>query len=98
MLLEVFNDVVKPGKPPPAEWLSSRLTVIFKKGDPEDCANYRPIAIIPIMYKIFTRMLCERLQENLGSNISVDQAAYRKGFSTVDHLISTTLLAERCEE
>ena len=29
---------------------------------------------------------------------SVDQAAYRKSFSTEDHLLSTTLLMEQCSE
>ena len=60
--------------------------------------NYRPIAILPILYKLFSRMLCNRLQDYLIPRQSVDQAAYRKGFSTEDHLLTVTLLIERSRE
>ena len=72
--------------------------MIFKKGDPELCANYRPIAIIPVLYKLFSQMICARLQPNFEKRQSPDQAAYRKGFSTEDHLLTLNLLMERCKE
>ena len=43
-------------------------------------------------------MLCARIQPGLLQSQSVDQAAYRPGFSTEDHLLSVTLLLERCHE
>ena len=57
-------------------------------------ANYRPIAIVPILYKLFSRMLCARLTSQLIAEQSCDQAAYRTGFSTEDHLLSLTLLVD----
>ena len=60
--------------------------------------NYRPIAILSILYKMFTRMLCIRVQRGLLREQSVDQGAYRPGFSTKDHLLCTTLLLEHCAE
>jgi hypothetical protein len=98
LILEVFNDVLKPGSEPPAEWRSSRLVVLFKKGDPTLTSNYRPIAILPILYKLFSRMLCGRIKPAIISQQSVDQAAYRQGFSTEDHLLTLTLLIEACAE
>ena len=83
---------------PPEEWRNTKLVVIFKKGDPTLPSNYRPIAILPIMYKLFSRILCNRLQEFLMPQQSVDQAAYRKGFSTEDHLLAVALLIERSKE
>jgi hypothetical protein len=98
LILEVFNDVLRPGGEPPAEWRSSRLVVLFKKGDPTLTSNYRPIAILPILYKLFSRMLCGRLKLAITSQQSVDQAAYRQGFSTEDHLLALTLLIEAAAE
>jgi hypothetical protein len=98
MILELFNDVLIPDGQLPADWRSSRLVVIFKKGDPKLPGNYRPIAILPILYKLFSRMLCGRLRGQIMREQSVDQAAYRQGFSTEDHLLSTTLLFEQCSE
>ena len=34
-MLELFNDLLQPDAPPPASWRRTRLTVIFKKHDPE---------------------------------------------------------------
>ena len=43
-------------------------------------------------------MLCNRLQPIIISEQSPDQAAYRKGYSTVDHMMAITLLTEGCAE
>ena len=97
-LVDVFNEVILLRKQPPEERRGTKLVVIFKKGDPTLSANYRPIAILPILYKLFTRVLCARLQVFLMPQQSVDQAAYRKGFSTEDHLLTASLIIERSKE
>ena len=97
MILELFNEVCASHVLPP-DWRKSRLVVLFKKGDPKMAANYRPVAILSLLYKLFSRMLCARLEDTIVSQQSVDQAAYRKGFSTDDHLLSLGLLLERCAE
>ena len=97
-MAELFNDVMLHKKHPPDEWRRTKLIVIFKKGDPKLPANYRPIAILPILYKLFSRILCNRLQAFLMPHQSVDQAAYRKGFSTEDHLLTVSLLIEKSRE
>ena len=97
-ILCLFNDILREDAVPPDTWQHTRLTVIFKKGDPKMASNYRPIAIIPILYKLFSRMLCNRIQSKVFSKLSPDQAAYRPGYATEDHLLSLTLLLERCTE
>jgi len=98
MVLDVFNDIILFKAPPPAAWKASRLTVIFKKGDASLPDNYRPISILPILYKLFSRMFCERLSLYLMPLQSVDQAAYRATFSTCDHLFVVTQLIEKTRE
>ena len=98
IILELFNDITKSDALSPDSWKKSRLTVIFKKNDPKLVSNYRPIAIIPILYKLFSRMLCSRVQGEVFKHLSPDQAAYRPGFSVDDHLLTVTLLVERCKE
>ena len=97
-ILDLFNDVLKGGAEPPSSWKHTRLVVIFKKGDSQLPSNYRPIAILPILYKLFSRMLCNRIQGTLLQSQTVDQAAYRHGFSTEDHLLALTLVTEQCQE
>ena len=43
-------------------------------------------------------MFCERIQTTLLSQQSSDQAAYRAGYSTEDHLLTVTLMTELCNE
>eukprot|EP00959_Pyramimonas_sp_CCMP1952_P076446 1597398-Pyramimonas_sp.AAC.1 len=43
-------------------------------------------------------MLCERLRPTITREQSTDQAAYRKGYGTIDHMLTTTLLVEACNE
>ncbi len=97
-ILDMFNDLLGPDSEPSKTWKETKLVVIFKKGDPRMAANYRPIAIVPILYKLFSRMICTRISERLMPQQSVEQAAYRKDFSTQDHLLTMTLLFEKSRE
>ncbi len=93
--LDLFNDVLRLDCTPPASWMCTRLIVLFKKGEPELPQNYRPISILPILYKLFARIICTRIQPAIVDAQSPDQAAYRKGYSTEDHLVTLTLLLEK---
>jgi hypothetical protein len=47
-------------------WIHSVLTRLPSKGDMTDVANWRPIAILPTLCNIFSRLLFERLASKLG--------------------------------
>jgi exonuclease III len=57
----------------------SILSLIYKKGDPNNLENWRPISLLNIDYKIATRSLAKRLQRVLPNLISYDQQGYIKG-------------------
>ena len=61
IVLSVFNDILCFRCLPPAAWKRSRLTAIYKKDDAALPGNYRTIAILPMLYKVFSRMLCQML-------------------------------------
>ena len=58
---------------------------IYKKENPDEISNYRPISILPILSKIFERSAVDQMVEYLEKNnlISPNQHAYRKLHSTV---------------
>ena len=96
--LDIFNDILRlPGRPP-EQWRKSIIKVIYKKGDRLLPQNYRPISIIPVLYKLFSRLLCNRLAPYISRQQGVEQAAYRKGYSTEDHLVTASVLIEKCRE
>ena len=71
------------------------ITVILKSGDKRLPSNYRPITVIPILYKLFARLLFKRLVGILDPEQSPDQAGFRSGFSTDDHLFTVEHLQEK---
>eukprot|EP00959_Pyramimonas_sp_CCMP1952_P373911 7830599-Pyramimonas_sp.AAC.1 len=79
-VLGLFSDVFGPSAAMPETWKTARLIVLFKKGGPLLVKNYRPIAILPILYELIARMLCNGLRPIIMSEQPTDQAAYRKGY------------------
>ena len=54
------------------------FSLLYKKGDPENMENWRPISLLNIDYKILARVLAQRLQKVLPKIISMDQQGYIK--------------------
>lgn len=62
LLADLFNSVLK-SEICPANWGEVCLTMIFKKGDNSDPANYRGMALVNHVTKIFTYIIKERLEK-----------------------------------
>lgn len=60
ILTQVLNICLMYGRIPDA-WKKSRSILIFKKGDPTDIGNWRPISLCCSMYKLYTGCLASRL-------------------------------------
>uniref|UniRef100_A0A8R1EDT1 Reverse transcriptase domain-containing protein n=1 Tax=Caenorhabditis japonica TaxID=281687 RepID=A0A8R1EDT1_CAEJA len=65
-----------------------------EKGDKEDLENYRPICLLPVLYKAFTKCVLNRIRTTLEEAQPVEQAGVRRSFSTIDHIHSIQRLLE----
>ena len=54
----------------------------FKKGSSTDKINYRPISLLPVVSKVFERLLANQLTEYLEPSFSKLLCGFRKGHST----------------
>ncbi|GFN92475.1 RNA-directed DNA polymerase (reverse transcriptase) domain containing protein [Plakobranchus ocellatus] len=66
-LTSCFNEILKSRKIP-ACWEEAKIIIIYKKGDPGDIKNYRPISLLSHSYKLFTRLLQKRMERILDEN------------------------------
>ncbi|CAG4950935.1 unnamed protein product [Colias eurytheme] len=96
-LQRLFNQVLMEGITP-KPWKNALVTLIYKKGEKTQLNNYRPISILLHTYKLFTKVLTNRLANKLDTAQPIEQAGFRRGFSTIDHIFVVRQLIEKCVE
>ena len=69
-----------------------------KSGDTTLLANWRPIAILRITYKIFSRLIYQRLMPILNNHQSGDQVGFRPNCSVEDVFIMYETVVSKCLE
>ena len=76
----------------PLEWATSSVALIYKKGDPADCDNYRPICLISTAQKLFASMIKQRLVD-AGAERTLWQSQF--GFRTEHNAEDAIFIARR---
>ena len=93
-IADICTDIIRGGDVPDS-WRKNTINVLHKGGPTHDAANYRPICILDISYKVLARIIYSRIILKIDAAQSVDQAGFRKEFSTDDHLLTSTILIEK---
>ncbi|KAH7710334.1 reverse transcriptase [Aphelenchoides avenae] len=79
-------------------WKESKTVLLYKKGDPENISNYRPICLLSVVYKVFPKLILKRLTDTLDAAQPPEQAGSRSGYCTMDHLQTIIQLQEKARE
>ena len=68
----------------------ARVTPLYKKGSKDDPGNYRPISVLPVIGKVFEKLVNVRVMDFLESQqiLYKHQYGFRKKFSTKLSLIN----------
>ena len=80
----------------PSEWIKAVFVPIPKKGDLQQCTNYRTIALISHASKILLKIIMKRLQRKLDEEINQTQAGFRQNRGTRDQIFNLRMLIEKC--
>ena len=79
----------------PKVWRKAKVIAIEKPGkDPQVAANYRPISLLSVCYKLLERLVLQRISPLTESILSPDQAGFRCGRSTCDQVAALTTYIE----
>lgn len=80
---KLFNKCLERGDIPKC-WRYSKIKILYKgKGSTEDPNSYRGIALENNGFKVFTKILCNRLTELVDNSIPDSQFGFRRGRSTL---------------
>jgi hypothetical protein len=96
VLNRLFNHILVSGHYP-TDWNKVYICPIFKNGDPLLTTNYRGIAIINSLSKVFNSLLNNRLCNYLSQHKIIDskQAGFQKGKRTSDNIFILNCLVEK---
>ena len=64
------------------------MTPVFKKEDDSLLKNYRPVSVLPVVSKIYERIMQKQIFEYIDKHLSSHLCVYGKGYSTQTALIS----------
>ena len=70
MLRDCINDCLLKGSFPDSLKLAN-ITPVHKKDEPTDKENYRPVSVLPLLSKIFERLIYDQLNEYLDQYLKV---------------------------
>ena len=69
----------------PDSWKVARITPIFKDGDRTVQSNYRPISVLPVISKLFEKLVFNQLYHYMNENglFTSDQSGFLRQHSTL---------------
>lgn len=82
----------------PQDWRDGVIIPLHKKGDKEQCGNYRGITLLSSVGKVLSTVLLKRIRPILDRFLEESQCGYREGRSTVDLIFVSRQLVEKARE
>ena len=76
----------------PDYWKVSRVTPIFKEGDKSEKHNYRPISVLPVISRLFEKLITNQLYHYMNENchFSPVKSGFLRLHSTATNLLKNT--------
>ena len=94
MLLTICNKIWQSGDWP-TPWTQSLVITLPKKGNLQQCQNYRTISLICHPSKVMLKILLNRLKPQAETIIAEEQAGFRAGCSTTEQILNLRIICER---
>ena len=75
----------------PDDWLTANVVGIYKKGDKQEPANYRPVSLTSVMCKVLEHIIYSQIMSHYNKHnfLSEYQHGFRRGYSCETQLLAT---------
>lgn len=94
-IASILNEIAQTGNAP-KELSLGIITPLQKPNKAKGpVCNLRPITLLSVLRKILALCLCKRTNSRVDAEIPIQQAAYRKGRSTTEHVFAIKMVIER---
>ena len=90
LLAELFQNSIDTGIIPD-DWLTANVVGIYKKGDKQEPANYRPVSLTSVMCKVLEHIIYSQIMSHYNKHnfLSEYQHGFRRGYSCETQLLAT---------
>jgi hypothetical protein len=94
LLRQIFERCLN-GDEIPNDWRIGYILITYKKGKKDGYENYRGITVLNIFSRLYERIIKHFLEQEF-SQLEIDeQAGFRAGHSTIDHIFCLRQLMEK---
>ena len=93
-LTTICNKIWQTGESP-SPWTQSLVITLPKKGNLQQCQNYRTISLISHPSKVMLKIILNRLKPEAEKVITEEQAGFRAGRSTTEQILNLRILCEK---
>ena len=87
-LTSIFNECVVENSIFPDELKLAQIIPVHKKNSKVDKSNYRPISLLPIIAKVFERLIVKQMEPFVNQFLSKFLCGFRKGYNTQYSLLN----------
>ncbi len=90
VLAELFQNSIDTGIVPD-DWLTANVVGIYKKGDKQEPANYRPVSLTSVTCKVLEHIIYSQIMSHYNKHnfLSEYQHGFRRGYSCETQLLAT---------
>ena len=93
-LTTICNKIWQTGEWP-TPWTQSLVITLPKKGNLQQCQNYRTMSLISHPSKVMLKIILNRLKPQVEKIIAEEQAGSRAGRSTTEQIFNLRILCEK---
>ncbi|GBG77561.1 hypothetical protein CBR_g24007 [Chara braunii] len=98
LLCKVFNVLFTNGARMPPAFGVAVVVLLHKKGRPGEIRNWRPISLLSAPYKLYAKVLANRLASALPTLIDATQTGFVPGWRILTNVITVREILDRAAE